>query len=96
MRIKISFPPNLRVLSLTVTVALVRKMAMSIMMTTKIKLYVDITQLANVSTEGLDLIAGIAIQKCVDSIEKMATIFTMGAQEVPTVNFFTQNFATIR
>ena len=68
MRIKISFPPNLRVLSLTVTVALVRKMAMSIMMTTKIKLYVDITQLANVSTEGLDLIAGIAIQKCVESI----------------------------
>ena len=26
----------------------------------------------------------------------MATIITMGAQEVPTVNFFTQNFATIQ
>ena len=35
MRIKISFPPNLRVLSLTVTETLVTKMVMSIVMTTK-------------------------------------------------------------
>ena len=45
---------------------------------TKKKLYVDITQLANVSTEGLDLIVGMASQKCVENISSMATI-TMGA-----------------
>ena len=52
MRIKTIFPLNLRVLSQTEIKAIVKKLVMSIMMTTKIKLYVDITQLANVSTEG--------------------------------------------
>ena len=65
-------------------------------MTTKIKLYVDITQLANVSTEGLDLIVGMATQKCVENISSMATITFMGAPEVQTVSSSIQNSVTIQ
>ena len=65
---KNKFPLNLRVLSLTVIETLVSKMVMSVMMATNIKLYVNITQLENVSTEGLDLIVGIATQKSVEGI----------------------------
>ena len=67
-------------------------------MTTKIKLYVDITQLVSVSTEGLDPSVGIgriATQKCVENISSMATI-TMGAPEVQTVSSSIQNSVTIQ
>ena len=60
-------PLKLRVVVIQTDIKMVvRIMGMSIR--AKVKSYVDITQLANVSTDGYDLTVSIAAPKCVENI----------------------------